>query len=79
MKMHRETYQELMRKFAQELHEVGVTEEMKERINDQCDIVPHVISVGTGPTTISRFVYRHGGYLIEAKNTVELTIKTATP
>ena len=79
MKMHSETYQELMRKFAQELHDVGVTGEMKERINDQCEQHSHIISVGTGPTTISRFVYRHGGYLIEAKNTVELTIKTATP
>ncbi len=79
MMMHREKYEELMRKFAHELHEVGVTEEMKLRISDQCDKHPNVISTGTGPTTISRFVYRHDGYVIEAKSTIELTIKTCMP
>ncbi len=77
--MHREKYLELLRKFAQELHEVGVTESMKERIQDQCEQHPNVISTGTGQVVVSRFVYRHDGYVIEAKNLVELTVKTCAP
>ena len=77
--MHREKYMELMRKFSQELHEVGVTESMKERITDQSEQHPNVISVGTGQVIVNRFVYRHDGYIIEAKNTVEFTIKTCNP
>ena len=68
-----------MRKFSQELHEVGVTDKMRDLITDKCETHPNVISVSTGPTTSSRFVYRHGGYVIEAKKTIELSIKKCDP
>ena len=79
MKMHREKYLELMRKFSQELHEVGVTDSMCELIGDQCEQHPNIISTSTGPITVSKFVYRHAGYLVEAENTVKLTIKKCDP
>ena len=71
----REKYLELMRKFSQELHEVGVTETMKGLISDQCEQHPNVISTSTGPQLVAKFTYQHDGYLIEARNIVELVVK----
>lgn len=76
--MHSKKYEELMLRFAQELHEVGVTDTMKGLIQDQYEQHPNVISVSTGPQTVSRFTYRHNGYLIEATKKIELTIKKCT-
>ncbi len=75
----REKYLELIRKFAQELHAVGVTDTMKGLISDQCEQHPEVISVSTGPQTVAKFVYRHDGYIIEATNVVQLSIKKCNP
>ena len=75
----REKYLELMRKFAQELHDVGVTENMKGLISDQCEQYPEIISAKTGPQVVAKFVYRHNGYVIEAKNVVELSVKKCSP
>jgi len=74
MKMHKEKYEDLMLRFAKELHEVGITENMIKIVKDQLDRAPNAASVGTDETT-DRFSYRHGGYLIEATRCVEIVVK----
>ena len=74
MKMHKEKYEELMLRFAKELHDVGVTDELKALVQDQMDRTPNVVSCGSEVKT-DRFTYRHGGYLIEADRSVRMTIK----
>lgn len=77
MEMHKEKYEELVRRFSQELHEVGVSENLKGLIKDQGDRTPNVIAASAEETT-DRFTYRHGGYMIEAVRTVKLLVKTTT-
>ena len=73
--MNKEKYEELLLRFALELKDSGVTKSMIEIIEAQCARTPNVSSVSTKEDT-ARFTYRHGGFLIEAKQTVELVIKT---
>lgn len=73
--MHKEKYEELLRRFSQELHEVGVSENLKGLIQDQGDRTPNVITTSAEETT-GRFTYRHEGYMIEAIRTVKLVVKT---
>ena len=75
MKMHNEEYRDLMLRFAKELDEVGVTENMRKLIEDSCRSTPNRISADVEETT-DRFVYRHKGYLIEAKRTISVVVKT---
>ena len=75
MEMHKEKYEELLRRFSQELHEVGVSENLQGLIKDQGDRTPNVIAASAEETT-DRFTYRHGGYMIEAVRTVKLVVKT---
>ena len=77
MKMHNETYQALMLRFAKELHEVGVSESLKKLVEDKYTRTPNVISAGSEDTT-RKFTYRHAGYEIEAVQTVKLTVRKCT-
>ena len=61
MKMHNETYQDLMLRFAKELHEVGVSENLRKIVEAQYTRTPHVGSAGSEDTT-RKFTYRHAGY-----------------
>ena len=61
-------------RFSQELHEIGVSENLIGLIHDQGDRTPNVISTSAEETT-DRFTYRHGGYMIEAVRTVKLVVK----
>jgi hypothetical protein len=74
MKMNKEKYEELMLRFAKELHDVGVTDDMKSIISAQCERAPNVVQVNTDEIT-DRFSYQHCGYRIEAARTVTLSIK----
>ncbi len=79
--MHKEKYEELLRRFSQELHEVGVGEvgvgeNLKSLVKDQADRTPNVVAASAEETT-DRFTYRHGGYMIEAVRTVKLVVKKA--
>jgi len=74
MEMSKEKYAELIRRFSQELHEVGVTSDMKEIVTSQSNRIPNTASCGT-EEQVSRFVYQHAGYQIEATCTVELKLK----
>jgi len=75
MKMHKEEYEKLMLKFALEMSEVGVTKDIRNLIKAKLERIPNAISASESEVT-DRFVYRHGGYMIEAKRTVELIVKT---
>jgi hypothetical protein len=75
MKLHKEEYEKLMKRFALELSEVGVTENMIKMVEAVLSRSPNIIS-DSESEVISRFTYRHNGYLIEAKQTVELVVKT---
>ena len=74
--MHKEKYEELIRRFSQELHEVGVTGGLRDLITDQCDRAPNAVSASADEVT-DRFTYRHGGYMIEAVRMVKLVVKKA--
>ena len=72
--MNKEKYEELLLRFAKELHDVGVTEDMKKIIESQSSRHPNTASASTEEVT-DRFVYRHNGYMIEAVRTIELVVK----
>jgi hypothetical protein len=72
--MHKEKYEELLLRFAKELHDVGVTEDMKKIVEAQYTRTPNLRNPHTEEVT-DRFSYRHGGYMIEAVRTVKLLVK----
>ena len=74
MKMNKEEYDKLLLRFALELSETGVSEELIGLVKAQMDRAPNVASAGSEETT-DQFTYRHNGYMIEAKRTVKLTVK----
>ena len=74
MEMNKEKYEELMRRFAQELYEVGVTDEMKGLAQDSLTRTPN-LAVYTGEDTVRKFYYLHDGYTIEATRVVTLTMR----
>ena len=74
MEMNKETYNKLLKRFALELSEVGVTDDMLKIIGDRVARAPNCASACSEEVT-DRFTYRHDGYLIEATRTVNLTVK----
>ena len=75
--MNNEKYQELMLRFAKELHEVGVTENVKKLVESKYTRTPNVISASADENT-RKFTYRHNGYEIEAVQSVKLVVKKVT-
>ncbi len=71
--MNRETYKDLILRFAKELHEVGVTEDMKKRAESSYDRHPNISSVSVNED-VRKFSYHFEGFLIEAKQTIELKV-----
>ena len=74
MQMHKEKYEELLRRFSQELHEVGVSENLCGLVKDQCDRHPNTAGASAEEST-DRFTYCHEGYMIEAVRIVKLVVK----
>ena len=74
MKMNKEKYEELMLRFAKELHDVGVSENAKKTIEDKYTRTPNLAAVGY-EEVVRKFYYQHDGYSIEAVQNVKLTIK----
>ena len=74
MEMSKEKYEELMRRFSQELYEVGVTEEMKSLAQDNFSRTPNLASYSR-EDTVRKFHYHHDGYVIEATRVVTLTLR----
>ena len=75
--MNDEVYRDLMLRFAKELDEIGVTENMRKLIEGLCQSAPNRIYASAEETT-GRFVYRHDGYMIEAKCTMSVFVKKCT-
>ena len=75
MKMNKEEYEKLMLRFALELSEVGVTEDQVKLIQASLARTPNLTGCDQ-QETVSKFTYRHNGYLIEATRTVKLVVKT---
>ncbi len=74
MKMHKEEYEKLLKRFALELHEIGVTENMIKIVEAKMDRTPNIIGIEESER-VREFTYRHNGYIIEAKTTVNLVVK----
>ena len=72
--MNKEMYEDLMLRFGKELHDVGVTEDMKKIVEAQWTRTPNLAATLAEEAT-DRFVYNHKGYSIEAIRTVKLAIK----
>ena len=72
--MHKDSYEKLIKRFALELAEVGVTDDMIKIIQAQIARSPNLSSCSSDETT-DCFTYRHNGYMIEARRTVNLVVK----
>jgi len=72
--MSKDRYEDLMLRFTKEMHEVGVTENMKKIVEAQADRHPNSASSSAEETT-RKFYYQHEGYSIEAVQSVRLTVK----
>lgn len=66
-----------MLRFTKEMHEVGVTENMKKIIEAQYERTPNSASCSTDETT-RKFYYQHSGYSIEAVQSVKLVVKKSS-
>lgn len=74
MKMNKEEYEKLLVRFATELAEVGVTSNLLQQVKDVLERQPNCAGIQK-EETIANFQYRHNGYLIQAKKTVEIIVK----
>ena len=72
--MNKEKYEELMLRFSLELHEVGVNDYVKGLVQDSITRSPNTVSASAEDVT-RKFTYRYDGYMIEAEQTVKLTVK----
>ena len=63
-----------MLRFTKEMHEVGVTDNMKKIIEAQYERTPNSAACGTDEN-VRKFCYRHDGYEIEAVQNVKLVVK----
>lgn len=77
MKMNNETYQNLLLRFAKELHEVGVSENLRKLVEAQYMRTPNTISASANEDARS-FTYKHNGYEIQAVQNVKITVKKCT-
>ena len=75
--MHKESYEELMLRFTKEMHDVGVTENMKKIVESQYTRTPNLSNPGT-EEVVRKFLYRHNGYEIEAVQTIKLTLRKSS-
>ena len=72
--MNKETYKDLMLRFAKELDEVGVSDNSKKIIEAQYERTPNVIGC-SNEEVVRKFHYRHNGYMIEAVQMVKILVK----
>ncbi len=72
--MNNEKYEELILRFTKELHEIGVTENMKKIVESQYSRTPNVASAHSSED-VKKFTYRHEGYQIEAIQNISFIVK----
>jgi hypothetical protein len=77
MKMNNEIYEDLLLRFAKELHEVGVSENLRKLVEAQYTRAPNTVSASASED-VCRFTYRHNGYEIQAVQHVMITVKKCT-
>jgi len=77
MIMNKEKYEELILRFAKELHDVGVSEDLRKLVEAEYTRTPNVVGVERQEVA-KRFLYQHGGYKIEAKQIVSIVVKKST-
>ena len=78
MEMSKERYKDLMLRFAKELNEVGVTDDMIKRAHSSFDRTPNLAGYKTHED-VRKFYYRFDGYSIEAVQSVTINVKKSTP
>ena len=74
MQMNKEKYEDLMLRFAKELNDVGVSENLKNIVKAQYDRTPNISGVERDEN-VRKFVYRHDGYEIEAIQNVKIVVR----
>ena len=74
VEMSKDRYSDLMLRFAKELHEVGVTENMKKLTEDKFKRTPNSACCES-EEDVRKFHYRYDGYVIEATQSVRLVLK----
>ena len=74
MEMYKKKYEELMLRFAKELNDVGVTENMIQDARDTLTRTPNLANY-SGQEDVEKFTYRHDGYMIEAIQVIHLSVK----
>ncbi len=74
MEMNKEKYDILLKRFALELSEVGISDELILLIKDKFNTHANT-SVASGEEITDRFEYRHQGYSIKAIRTVKLSVQ----
>tara|TARA_Y100000593_G_scaffold92563_1_gene184650 strand:+ start:1097 stop:1330 length:234 start_codon:yes stop_codon:yes gene_type:complete len=74
MIMNREKFEELLLRFAKEMHDVGVTDDMKKIVESKYSRTPNIASAAADED-VRKFCYRHDGYEIEAVQSVKLVVK----
>ncbi len=72
--MNKDTYRDLLLRFAKELDDVGVTEDIIGLVSDQYERTPNASSC-VAEKDVSRFIYSHNGYKIEATQNIKLVVK----
>jgi hypothetical protein len=72
--MNKVKFEELMLRFTKELHDVGVTNNMKKIVEDQYNRTPNV-TASSSDENVKKFCYRHNGYEIEAVQNIKLSIR----
>ena len=72
--MNNKKYEDLILRFTKELHDVGVTEDMKKIVESQYSRTPNISAISTSDD-VKKFTYRHDGYQIEAVQNISLVVK----
>ena len=72
--MNKDKYEELLRRFSQELYDIGIPDEVLQLLKDTLERTPNLVSCEKSQA-VDRFQYRHNGFLIEAERTVRILVK----
>ena len=78
MEMSKEVYEDLLLRFAKELHQVGITEDLIQRAKSSFERTPNLAGYKNSED-VRKFYYQYDGYSIEATQTVMLEVKKRRP
>lgn len=72
--MSKKAYEELMLRFAKELHDIGVTENMRKIVEAQYSRTPNLASCGSCEA-VKKFYYQFEEHSIEATQEIKLSLR----